>query len=86
MRSVRTHVHLAVLGSLVAGVALSADTHRFEPKAGVPTFAVREPVLRVKPGDIVETRTFSKPDDYYARAGGAWPARPSDARSVATRT
>ena len=52
---------------------VSADTHKYEPKAGVPTFAVREPVLRVKPGDIVETRTFSKPDDYYARAGGAWP-------------
>jgi amidase len=77
MRSLRTQLHFAVPGSLVgllvAGVALSADTHKFEPKAGVPTFAVREPVLRLKPGDIVETRTFSKPDDYYERAGGAWP-------------
>jgi amidase len=54
-------------------VSLRADTHKFEPKTGVPTFAVREPVLTIKPGDIVETRTFSKPDDYYERAGGAWP-------------
>jgi acetamidase/formamidase len=45
----------------------------FEPTSGVPSFAVREPVLRVKPGDIVQTRTFSRPGDYYERAGGAWP-------------
>ncbi len=51
----------------------SAPPIRFEPKNGVPTFAVREPVLRIKPGDVVDTRTFSKPGDYYERAGGAWP-------------
>ena len=45
----------------------------FEPTSGVPSFAVREPVLRIKPGDIVQTRTFSRPGDYYERAGGAWP-------------
>jgi amidase len=50
-----------------------AETHRFTPTHGVPTFAVRDPVLRIKPGDIVESQTFSKADDYYARAGGAWP-------------
>jgi acetamidase/formamidase len=46
---------------------------RFEPREGVPTFAVREPVLRLRPGATVETRTFSKPGDYYERAGGPWP-------------
>jgi acetamidase/formamidase len=46
---------------------------RFEPTAGVPTFAVREPILRLQPGAVVETRTFSRPGDYYERAGGAWP-------------
>ena len=46
---------------------------KFEPREGVPTFALRAPILRVKPGDIVETRTFSKPGDYYERAGGPWP-------------
>jgi len=50
-----------------------ADTHRFEPRAGVQTFAVRAPVLRIKPGDRVETRTFSMPGDYYEKAGGPWP-------------
>ncbi len=46
---------------------------RFEPTAGVPTFAVRPPILRVKPGQIVDSRTFSKPGDYYERPGGPWP-------------
>ena len=31
-------------------------------------------VLTVKPGDIVETETFSKPGDYYEpKAPGPWP-------------
>ena len=51
----------------------SSQPIRFEPKTGVPTFAVREPVLRLQPGAVVETRTFSKPGDYYDRAGGPWP-------------
>jgi amidase len=46
---------------------------KFEPTAGVQTYAVREPVLRIKPGAVVESRTFSKAGDYYERAGGAWP-------------
>ena len=46
---------------------------KFEPTSGVPTFAVREPVLRIRPGAVVETRSFSRPGDYYERAGGAWP-------------
>jgi acetamidase/formamidase len=51
----------------------SADVIKFTPTQGVPTFAVREPVLRLKPGDIVESRTFSQPGDYYEREGGPWP-------------
>jgi acetamidase/formamidase len=58
---------LATLGTAVAG----AQTVTFTPTAGVLTFAVREPVLRIKPGTTVETRTFSTPGDYYE--GGAWP-------------
>ena len=46
---------------------------KFEPTTGVQTFAVREPVLRLAPGAIVETRTFSRAGDYYDRAGGPWP-------------
>lgn len=58
---------------LAAVLLQHAPSIKFEPAAGVPSFAVREPVLRVQPGTIVETRTFSRPGDYYERAGGAWP-------------
>ena len=50
-----------------------ADVIKFEPTQGVQTFAARQPVLRIKPGDTVESRTFSKPGDYYEKDGGAWP-------------
>jgi len=60
---------LALLCAVPASV--SAQTITFTPTAGVPTFAVREPVLRVKPGTTVETKTYSRPGDYYE--GGAWP-------------
>src|SRR5688572_5594493 len=62
---------------VLLGLALLAQQTsapiKFEPTSGVPTFAVREPVLRIKPGDTVETRTFSRAGDYYDRAGGPWP-------------
>jgi hypothetical protein len=29
-------------------------------------------MLRVKPGDIVESPTLSRPGDYYEKEGGAW--------------
>ena len=61
----------AVLMALAYPGLAGAQTITFTPTAGVPTFAVREPVLRLKPGAIVETKTFSKPGDYYE--GGAWP-------------
>jgi acetamidase/formamidase len=48
-----------------------AETHRFKPTSGVPTFAKRAPLLTVKPGDTVETNTLW--GDWYERAGGAWP-------------
>lgn len=69
---------VGILGSLTllvcsAAAPVAADTIKFTPTSGVPSFAVREPVLRVKPGDIVESRTFSQPGDYYDREGGVWP-------------
>lgn len=62
----------AALFSLLAAPTVAAgQTIQFTPAAGVPTYAVREPVLRIAPGTTVETKTFSKPGDYYE--GGAWP-------------
>jgi amidase len=65
---------LGLLFVSLAAVAAQAQAPapiKFEPTHGVPTFAVREPVLRISPGAIVETRTFSQPGDYYE--GGPWP-------------
>lgn len=52
-------------------VAAAQDTVRFEPTVAQPTFAVREPVLRVRPGTVLVSRTNSGP--YYTREGGAFP-------------
>src|SRR5262245_37793980 len=63
-----------VVASLLAAGRATGQTVTFEPAAGVPTFAVRDPVLRVKPGTTVQTRTFSKPGDYYdPKVAGPWP-------------
>ena len=65
---------LCVAVLLACATSAFAETHKFKPGAGVLTFAVRPPVLTVKPGDIVETETFSKPGDYYEpKAPGPWP-------------
>ena len=65
---------LAALLAVTCSAPAVAETHRYKPTAGVQTFAVRPPVLTVKPGDTVETETFSKPGDYYDPAvAGPWP-------------
>ena len=72
---------MRIFASLVLACALSPaaagaqpQTHTYKPTAGVQTFAVRPPVLKVKPGDTVVTETFSRPGDYYDRQkAGPWP-------------
>jgi acetamidase/formamidase len=66
--SVPALVFLIVLAA--PAIALQQKVN-FTPTTGVPTFAVRDPVLKIAPGTIVETKTFSRPGDYYE--GGAWP-------------
>jgi acetamidase/formamidase len=61
----------AFLVLLCLPAASAAATHKFKPTKGVQTFAVREPILRIKPGDIVETETLY--GGWYAREGGEWP-------------
>ncbi len=55
---------------LLAAIA-AQDTVRFTPTVLHPTFAVREPVLRVKPGTVLVTKTGFGP--YYTEEGGAFP-------------
>ena len=65
------HVCLSFL-VLHGGVLTSApQIHRFKPDAGVQTYAVREPVLRIQPGDILETNTLYS--DFFTAQDGPWP-------------
>ncbi len=61
---------LTALGLGIAE-APAADTHRLVPTVGHPTFAVREPVLTIKPGDVLESETLW--GEWYEKAGGKWP-------------
>ncbi len=69
----RTSLRFLLIALAVTVAPCYAEVHRFTPTVGAPTFAVRAPVLRLRPGDIVESQTFSKPGDYYEQAGGPWP-------------
>ncbi len=55
----------------VGGAETPPDTVYFTPQVAQPTFAVREPVLRIKPGTVLVSRTnFGA---YYTEEGGAFP-------------
>ena len=65
----------ATLGALLAAAhampAAAQDTVHFTPTVAQPTFAVREPVLRVKPGTVLVSKTnFGA---YYTEEGGRFP-------------
>jgi acetamidase/formamidase len=62
---------LVLLAILTPAGAAAQDTVRFTPKVAQPTYAVREPVLRIKPGTVLVSRTNFGP--YYTEAGGAFP-------------
>jgi amidase len=73
MRSLWILPGALILTGLCLDEAAAQTRHRFTPApgSGVPTFAVREPVLHVRPGDLVETESLW--GGYYEREGGAWP-------------
>jgi amidase len=62
---------VAVILLAVAASPAQAETHRFVPKVGHPTFAVRPPVLTVRPGDVLESESLW--GDWYEKPGGKWP-------------
>jgi acetamidase/formamidase len=65
---------LLIASACAATAHAQGTTHKFTPTAGVQTFAVRPPILRIKPGDTVETQTFSRSGDYYTPdKAGPWP-------------
>ena len=61
---------IAAFATLVSR-ASAQDTVKFVPKIAQPTFAVREPVLRIKPGTVLVSNTMF--GAYYTREGGAFP-------------
>ncbi len=71
----RKGVVWAVAAVILLAGKMQAETHKFKPTKGVPTFAVREPVLKVKPGDVVETETLygSFYDPALQEGLGEWP-------------
>ena len=59
---------------LLAGfptVALAQEVVHFDPTVGYPTFAVRDPVLRIQPNTELHSRTNTGP--YYEPGGGDFP-------------
>ncbi len=53
------------------GAGVPPDTVYFTPQVGQPTFAIREPVLRIKPGTVLISNTMF--GGYYTQEGGAFP-------------
>lgn len=65
-------IRVCVLLAILSPAASAAqDTVRFTPKVAQPTYAVRDPVLRVRPGTVLVSRTNFGP--YYTEEGGAFP-------------
>jgi amidase len=64
-------VLLVVLALLATAELVLAETHRFKPTKAYQTYAVREPELRIKPGDIVETSTHFS--EFYTEKNGPYP-------------
>jgi amidase len=62
---------LPILLWLWASLAGNAEIHRFKPAQGYQTYAVREPVLRINPGDTLETNTLYS--DFFTAKDGPWP-------------
>jgi acetamidase/formamidase len=64
-------IALVLLMLLPVAPLVAQDTVRFTPTVGHPTFAVREPVMRLRPGTVLISNTMFGP--YYTREGGAFP-------------
>lgn len=56
---------------LAAAISGRAEVVRLKPKTGWQTYAVRKPVLTVKPGDTIESQTLYS--DFFTAKDGPWP-------------
>jgi amidase len=62
---------MCVLFAMAPLSAITQERVHFTPEVGYPTFAVREPVLRIQPGTILESTTNM--GGYYTPEGGPFP-------------
>ena len=62
---------LVLASCFMAGAVPAQERVEFEPSVGYPTFAVRDPVLRINPGTILVSNTMH--GGYYTEEGGAFP-------------
>jgi amidase len=60
-----------IAAAAVASTTVAQERVQFKPEVGHPTFAVRDPVMRLKPGTILVSNTMMGP--YYTVEGGAFP-------------
>lgn len=60
-----------VVLSIFSFKPVSAEVHQFKAVQGHQTYAVREPILRIEPGDILETNTLYS--DFFTEKDGPWP-------------
>ena len=70
MKTTWLYPWLLLCGFLPA-LAVAQDTTRFTATVGYQAFKVREPVLRLKPGDVLISESLM--GAYYTEEGGAWP-------------
>ncbi len=68
---IRRIVFVSLLFAICPHFLSAQDTTRFTPTIGYTAFKVREPVLRLKPGDVLVSESLM--GDYYTEEGGAWP-------------
>jgi amidase len=71
MRKIVIGAMLSLLVATFMSASGAAEVHRFKPSQGYQTYAVREPVLRVNPGDRLETNTLYS--DFFTAKDGPWP-------------
>lgn len=62
---------ILLVSAILTTLATAQDRVEFKPTVGYPTFAVREPVLRIQPGTTLVSNTMM--GDYYTKEGGAFP-------------
>ena len=62
---------MLLLAAVYPPTAVAQQVVHFEPTVAYPTFAVRDPVLRIQPGTELHSRTNFGP--YYEPGGGEFP-------------